>query len=151
MLDVKKELQIGFISILFICFAIGFYTFQYDMSKNSSSSLSAGVAYDNSTILIPLEIAKHNSSNDCWLIIKNKVYNATDFLSRHPGGGNLITPYCGGDATQPFLTKDGRGSHSAEAFRLLGLLYLGDINGNIQTNPDSKVIKSIQINTEDDD
>jgi cytochrome b involved in lipid metabolism len=151
MLNVKKELQFGLVSILLVCLVIGFYTFQYNKYMNPLSSPSVAVSYDTTTVLTPQEVVKHNNSNDCWIIIENKVYSATDFLSRHPGGGSLITTYCGGDATQPFLTKDGRGNHSVEASRLLGLLYLGDINGKILKKPDSNVIKSIQINQEDDE
>lgn len=151
MLNIKKELQFGLISILLVCFVIVFYTLQYNKNIIPSSSPSGAVSYDENTVLTPEEVAKHKNSNDCWILIENKVYSATDFLSRHPGGGSLIIPYCGSDATKPFLTKDGRGKHSVEASRLLSLLYLGDINGKILKKPDSNAIKSVQINAEDDD
>ncbi|KAJ3533482.1 hypothetical protein NM688_g7276 [Phlebia brevispora] len=41
------------------------------------------------------EIAKHNSTNDCWIIIDNKVYDVTDVLSWHPGGAAAILAYAG--------------------------------------------------------
>ena len=31
------------------------------------------------------EISKHSSSDDCWIIVKGKVYDVTDFLNEHPG------------------------------------------------------------------
>lgn len=37
-------------------------------------------------ILKPVEIAKHNSERDCWLLIDNEVWDLTDFAPRHPGG-----------------------------------------------------------------
>lgn len=38
------------------------------------------------------EIAKHNLTSDCWLIINNKVYNISGYLGLHPGGVSVISP-----------------------------------------------------------
>jgi len=48
------------------------------------------------------ELAKHNKADDCWIAIKDHVYNVTDFLSDHPGGKKAILMYAGKDATQEF-------------------------------------------------
>ncbi|EGV63279.1 FMN-dependent dehydrogenase/cytochrome heme-binding domain [Yamadazyma tenuis] len=48
------------------------------------------------------EVRKHNSKADCWVIIHNKVYDVTDFLSEHPGGSGIILKYAGKDATKAF-------------------------------------------------
>lgn len=74
------------------------------------------------------EIAKHNSTGDCWLIISDKIYNVTNYLSAHPGGVSTIAPYCGREATQAFAAKGGSGSHSSYAHNLLANYYIGALN-----------------------
>lgn len=36
------------------------------------------------------EVAKHNSEEDCWLIIHGNVYDVSDYVGEHPGGGDLL-------------------------------------------------------------
>ncbi|KAH9946806.1 FMN-dependent dehydrogenase-domain-containing protein [Amylocystis lapponica] len=45
------------------------------------------------------EVAEHNTSSSCWVIIKDKVYDVTEFLPEHPGGTRIILKYAGRDAT----------------------------------------------------
>lgn len=152
-LTIRKELILGAISIIVFSILLVFYIRGYESFNASSSPSISTNSVDPNTILSSVEISKHNNINDCWIIIENKVYVVSNFLSRHPGGGGLITPYCGKDATQPFLTKDGRGNHSAAAFRLLGFIYIGDINSKVSNQPDLNSITSIPVgeNEENDD
>jgi len=48
------------------------------------------------------EISKHNTDKDCWVIIRDKVYDVSEFLADHPGGADSIMVYAGGDATEQF-------------------------------------------------
>tara|TARA_Y100000590_G_C15335658_1_gene869472 strand:- start:400 stop:660 length:261 start_codon:yes stop_codon:yes gene_type:complete len=48
------------------------------------------------------EVNKHNTKDDCWLIIKDMVYNVTEFLSIHPGGSSIVVSVGGQDATEYF-------------------------------------------------
>ncbi|EIW64799.1 uncharacterized protein TRAVEDRAFT_68523 [Trametes versicolor FP-101664 SS1] len=48
------------------------------------------------------EVAKHNSRSSCWVIIKDKVYDVTEFLADHPGGAKIILKYAGKDATSAY-------------------------------------------------
>jgi cytochrome b involved in lipid metabolism len=36
------------------------------------------------------EVAKHDTRNDCWLILSNGIYDVTPFISRHPGGDKIL-------------------------------------------------------------
>ncbi|KAB5528791.1 L-lactate dehydrogenase [Coniochaeta sp. 2T2.1] len=48
------------------------------------------------------EVANHNSQESCWLILFDKVYDVTEFVSQHPGGPALILKYAGADATKEY-------------------------------------------------
>ena len=71
------------------------------------------------------EIQKHNSSQDCWVIIDNGVYDLTTFLEKHPAGPEAILRYCGGDASDAFRTKPDGDPHSEEANKLLENYLIG--------------------------
>lgn len=38
----------------------------------------------------PSEIEQHNRIDDIWIIIDNGVYDLTNFVSEHPGGGKSM-------------------------------------------------------------
>ncbi|MEJ1278346.1 hypothetical protein NN561_009268 [Cricetulus griseus] len=48
------------------------------------------------------EIQRHNKEADQWLVIDRKVYNVTDWASKHPGGHRVLNHYAGEDATDAF-------------------------------------------------
>ncbi|KAK3179404.1 hypothetical protein K4F52_009149 [Lecanicillium sp. MT-2017a] len=41
------------------------------------------------------EIEKHDSQEDCWIVVDGRVYDATSVLSWHPGGGDIIMAHAG--------------------------------------------------------
>ncbi|KAM5461601.1 putative L-lactate dehydrogenase (cytochrome) [Microsporum ferrugineum] len=48
------------------------------------------------------EVAKHNRTDSCWVVLYGKVYDVTDFLPSHPGGANIILQLAGKDATEEY-------------------------------------------------
>ncbi|KAK7181859.1 hypothetical protein DPSP01_002447 [Paraphaeosphaeria sporulosa] len=48
------------------------------------------------------EVKAHNSRDDCWVVIQDKVWDVTEFLSEHPGGSEVILKYAGKDATSVY-------------------------------------------------
>jgi cytochrome b involved in lipid metabolism len=119
------------------------------LSKNSSQQTvnnNQSTVDSNSQTSITLtstEVAKHKMVSDCWMIVSNNVYNLTGYLSAHPGGVGAITPYCGKDGTQAFVTRGGMGSHSGSANSLLGNYLVGSLNQSV----DVTTIQNTQIIT----
>jgi uncharacterized membrane protein len=70
------------------------------------------------------QVAAHASANSCWTAIDGKVYNLTDWISRHPGGQRAILGLCGKDGTSAFNAQHGgQGRPAAELKQfLLGTL-----------------------------
>jgi cytochrome b involved in lipid metabolism len=118
----KRELCInivlGIISLLIIGYII--------VHSTSSRTTQTPTIQNNKPTISMNDFTRHNSVNDCWIRINGNVYNITNFLNEHPGGPDIILPYCGGpDATGAFATKGGRGAHSPRADQLLQGLLIG--------------------------
>jgi len=76
-------------------------------SSSSSSSAAAATAASASASssgggLNMNEVAKHNSQDDCYVVIKDQVYDVTGFLDDHPGGKGALLMYAGKNATEEF-------------------------------------------------
>jgi len=61
-------------------------------------AVQAGV----SPVLSMEEVAKHNTKEDCWVVLYGKAYDLTKFARVHPGGAKLIIDAAGKDATKIF-------------------------------------------------
>ncbi|RSH77748.1 uncharacterized protein EHS24_002806 [Apiotrichum porosum] len=76
--------------------------------------------------LIPFsEVAKHNTPEDCWVVLEGKVYDLTAFAQIHPGGSNIIFANAGHDATAMFTPTHSPGIIED---RLDPRAYVGDVD-----------------------
>lgn len=41
------------------------------------------------------ELKKHSKQGDCWLAIHGNVYDVSDFMDDHPGGGDVLLDAAG--------------------------------------------------------
>ncbi|MBU0731705.1 cytochrome b5 domain-containing protein [Patescibacteria group bacterium] len=92
-----------------------------DQSKSNNNALDA-ITGSSFTLKV---INQHNTPENCWIAINNKVYDVTNFIESHPGGDSILQG-CGQVATDLFEEKD----HSQRANELLADYYIGDLNNN---------------------
>ncbi|TVY75173.1 putative cytochrome b5 [Fusarium oxysporum f. sp. cubense] len=91
------------------------------------------------------DVARHNTKNDLYVVIHDKVYDCTEYLGQHPyvsptltllplvvwrltvpsdrGGEELILDVAGEDSTEAFEQT----GHSDEAREVVKKLYVGDL------------------------
>lgn len=46
------------------------------------------------------DVAKHNSRESAWVSVAGKVYDVTAWISKHPGGEDVVLLAAGRDASQ---------------------------------------------------
>ena len=49
-----------------------------------------------------LQVSRHNTEDDCWIIVNDQVLAVSEFMHEHPGGKRVIMKYAGKDASQEF-------------------------------------------------
>ena len=77
------------------------------------------------------DVARHNTEKSCYVTIDSKVYDVTDFLGDHPGGGELIVEYGGKDVSQ-IMRDELSHSHSESAYEILEEHVVGYVaNANV--------------------
>ncbi|XP_042217259.1 cytochrome b5-like [Homarus americanus] len=72
------------------------------------------------------EVSEHDTFEDCWIILYDKVFDVTRFLLEHPGGEEVMMEHAGRDATIAF-----RGvGHSVPALQALDDYLVGILPGS---------------------
>ena len=70
------------------------------------------------------EVAAHNTSKSCYVTMGTRVFDVTDFIESHPGGGDLILDYGGKDVTE-ILNDAASHFHSEAAYEVLEDSFIG--------------------------
>ncbi|KAI3801988.1 hypothetical protein L1987_30108 [Smallanthus sonchifolius] len=68
------------------------------------------------------EVSLHNKRTDCWIIIKEKVYDVTPYVEEHPGG-DAILAHAGDDSTEGFFGPQ----HATRVFDMIDDFYIGEL------------------------
>ncbi|KAJ6787394.1 hypothetical protein PWT90_09807 [Aphanocladium album] len=64
------------------------------------------------------EVESHSNAGSCYVTVGNNVYDVTDFVDDHPGGGSLVLEYAGKDISE--ILKDPTShEHSEAAYEVL--------------------------------
>ncbi len=82
------------------------------------------------------QVAAHNSTSDCWVMLGSKAYNVTSYVNTHPGGSKSFdSSTCGTDITAQMQGQAGSASqsktknHGQGAYNTLNSYYIADVSG----------------------
>lgn len=68
---------------------------------------------------------KHNTDEDAWIIVDNKIYDVTNF-TEHPGSHEILLRNAGSDRTEQFHAV----SHPLPAYEMMKEMHVGDLANN---------------------
>uniref|UniRef100_A0A0E0B1K2 Cytochrome b5 heme-binding domain-containing protein n=1 Tax=Oryza glumipatula TaxID=40148 RepID=A0A0E0B1K2_9ORYZ len=91
----------------------------------SEDTLVKGRKYNHQTVewsYTKKEVSTHNTRKDCWIIVKDKVYNVTSYVEEHPGGDEILNN-AGGDSTEGFLGPQ----HGFRVFEIIEDFCIGKL------------------------
>lgn len=88
------------------------------------------------------DLAKHTTNKDCWILVNGLVYDVTEFLDEHPGGGDLLVQVAGKDATSDF-EDIGHSNHAREmlAKYKIGAMKVRGVQCSPRSDPIDELLK----------
>lgn len=119
---------------MFACF-VAFWSsaltiWGYAALAAGASSPSAGTGAAAGRVVSTAELARHDSADDCWMAIDGVVYDFTTYIPEHPTPPEVMTNWCGKEATEPYRTKGYGRPHSPAADALLPQYRVGVLEGS---------------------
>ncbi|OAY68568.1 cytochrome B5-like protein [Ananas comosus] len=109
---------------LVVLFVIGalFIIPRSHSSKGKANTAPSNVNGKTARTYTKKEVSVHNTRKDCWIIIKDKVYDVTPYVEEHPGGDAILNN-AGGDSTEGFYGPQ----HASRVFDMVDEFYIGDL------------------------
>eukprot|EP00003_Mantamonas_plastica_P012930 TRINITY_DN2290_c3_g1_i1.p2 TRINITY_DN2290_c3_g1~~TRINITY_DN2290_c3_g1_i1.p2 ORF type:complete len:165 (+),score=69.42 TRINITY_DN2290_c3_g1_i1:54-548(+) len=83
------------------------------------------------------EVAKHNTKEDCWMVINNKVYDVTEYVPDHQGGEDAISRYAGQDNSVAVFGVQ----HPTKVFEIIEDFEIGELVKEDQKPLAEEVVK----------
>ncbi|XP_066980371.1 cytochrome b5-like isoform X1 [Macrobrachium rosenbergii] len=93
------------------------------MANPENETPSNEVRKPSARVFTLAEVAQHNTSESCYMVIHDKVYDVTKFLDEHPGGEEVLLEQAGGNTTEAFEDV----GHSTDARTMMADYYVGEI------------------------
>lgn len=85
----------------------------------------------------PAEVESHNSIKSCYITIGRNVYDVTEFVEDHPGGGDLILDHAGKDVAE-IMKDEISHEHSEAAYEILMDYHIGFLSSDASGKKPSK-------------
>ncbi|XP_023941553.1 uncharacterized protein LOC112048299 [Bicyclus anynana] len=85
--------------------------------------IEPGTPEAKNRVITLAEVSLHDTRDDCWAVIYDRVYDFTTFLDEHPGGDEIMLEYAGRDASTAFRSS----GHSSMATKALDRFLVGEL------------------------
>jgi cytochrome b involved in lipid metabolism len=122
----KKIVITGILLFGLIGIIIFSTTIKSKQTTQTNTAVTPSINSTANTQYSLVDVASHNKTSDCWLVINNTVYDVTTYIPEHPS--NDIISWCGKEATSAYNTKGNRQEpHSARAEQLLIQYKIGEL------------------------
>ena len=84
------------------------------------------------------EIKQHNHDQSVWIVLHDKVYDVTKYITEHPGGEEVLLQHAGTNGTRDFEDV----GHSSDARELMQDYYIGEVAEEDRQNETKQKEKS---------
>lgn len=98
------------------------FLFQSKSKDPSRAASKNATSKEHQQFFTASEVSKHNTAHDCWIVIKNKVYDVTPYVEEHPGGYSILN-HAGDDSTEGFYGPQ----HASRVFDMVDEFYIGEL------------------------
>ncbi|KAH9089809.1 hypothetical protein LEN26_018982 [Aphanomyces euteiches] len=94
--------------------------------RQRQGAAGAGASKEDKKTFTWQEVAKNNHAGSAWMIVRNKVYDVTAWVDKHPGGREMVLLHAGRECTDTF---DSYHPFSDKAEQVLAKYEIGTLTG----------------------